>query len=170
MKWNKEDIEESFERMCNYISEGNSLNSALKLHDTPDKNTFYKWIDHTLLNEPTEDDIADCKRRFNQYTRATRERTEVLFEDMITLVEDREDVSYYDEAGNKRIDNAAVQAKRLEFQAKQWALSKMYPKKYGDRIDVTSKGEKINNAPPSQMNISLPDGTNVEDFIDRLKK
>jgi hypothetical protein len=35
------------------------------------------------------------------------------------------------------------QRDRLRVDARKWLLSKMLPKKYGDKLDVTSDGEKM---------------------------
>ncbi|MFL1896811.1 hypothetical protein ACJRPK_13980 [Aquimarina sp. 2-A2] len=37
-----------------------------------------------------------------------------------------------------------------------------------DKLDVTTGGEKIQ--PQKGMNVTLPDGTNIDDFISRVKK
>lgn len=36
-------------------------------------------------------------------------------------------------------------ADRLKFDARRWYVSKVLPKKYGDKLDLTSAGEKIGN-------------------------
>lgn len=154
MNWTPENIEEAFERMCKYIAEGNSLNSALRQDNVPAKNTFFKWIDHTRHVEPSEELIKECNDRLNQYTRARNDMADTLFDELIDLAEDRKDVQYVDENGSVRVDSGAVAAKRLEFQAKQWSLSKMQPKKYGDKMDLTSGGEKISSA-PSKIEIEI---------------
>ena len=144
MVWKEKDIEKAFNKICEHISEeGKSLNSALRLKGTPDKNTFYKWIDHNKHKEPSQETIDLCQKRFNQYARAVENRSDTLFEELILLAEKRDDCHYLDDNGNKRIDSAAVQAKRVEIDVKKWALSKMRPKKYGDKIDVTSGNKQI---------------------------
>lgn len=117
-----------FEKVCNAISEHNmSLRSALELSDTPPKSTFLDWV-------------AKDKQMSDQYARAIEQRTDNLFEELIEIAEDRDDVQYTDEEGNIRVDNGAVQAKRLEIDTKKWALSKMNPKKYSDKINIGLSG------------------------------
>ena len=48
-----------------------------------------------------------------------------------------------DENGNPRINHDVIQRDRLRVDARKWMLGKMQPKKYGDKLDVTSDGEKI---------------------------
>jgi len=117
-------------RICQHISENkSSLREALKLEGMPDSVTFYKWID-------------EDSEKLKQYVRACEERADAIFEDIIEISEDREG-RYQDEDGNLRIDSGTVQNKRLEIDTKKWVLSKMNPKKYGDKLDVTSDNKPI---------------------------
>ena len=52
------------------------------------------------------------------------------------------------EDGKVVTNHNVIQRDRLRVDARKWALSKMNPKKYGDKVDVTSGGEKINNSNP----------------------
>jgi hypothetical protein len=52
--------------------------------------------------------------------------------DMMTLADGRE-----------VIDNAVVQRDRLRVDARKWLLAKLQPKKYGEKIDITSDFEPI---------------------------
>ena len=40
-----------------------------------------------------------------------------------------------------------VHRDKLRTDVRKWMLSKMVPKKYGDKLDLTSEGEKIEVAP-----------------------
>lgn len=40
---------------------------------------------------------------------------------------------------------------RLDFDAERWFLGKMHPKKFGDKIDVTSGGDKIERMDETSM-------------------
>lgn len=40
-------------------------------------------------------------------------------------------------------ESDALGHRRLQVDARKWAASKLAPKKYGDKLDVTSEGEKI---------------------------
>lgn len=41
------------------------------------------------------------------------------------------------------LDSAAVQDKRLRIDTLKWELCKLIPKKYGEKVDVTTDGDKI---------------------------
>lgn len=40
-------------------------------------------------------------------------------------------------------DSVHVQRARLQVETRKWLMSKLAPKKYGERLDVTSSGEKL---------------------------
>lgn len=54
----------------------------------------------------------------------------------------------YQARADKIMDRVKVcddpQKGRLEFDAERWYLGKMQPKRFGDKIDVTTGGEKLN--------------------------
>jgi len=56
-----------------------------------------------------------------------------------------------------------MQRSRLRVDVRKWALSKMNPKKYGDKVDHTTGGEKL---PTNTTNlaITLPNGKTIDDF------
>ncbi|WP_394749548.1 terminase small subunit-like protein [Spongiimicrobium salis] len=132
MDWNEENKAEAFQRICEHISEGNSLRSALGLHDTPSRRTFYSWLEND-------------EKKVEQYARACEERAEFHFEEIFEIADDSSADKKILKDGTEVTDHEAIQRSRLRVDTRKWALSKMQPKKYGDKIDVTTDGEKINN-------------------------
>lgn len=82
--------------------------------------TVYQWF--------TELDI------YEHYARACEYRQEYLFEEILDLS---------DGNVNDLDDPIKVSRNKLQIDTRKWVLSKMAPKKYGDKVDVTSDGEKI---------------------------
>lgn len=126
------DKEKIFPLILSEIEEGNSLRSILKRDGMPNRNTFFTWLD-------------ESKEKSNQYARSVDFRTELKFESI--------EADYMEEpqrdAETGKIDTGWVQLQRLKIDAKKWELGKLKPKKYGDKLDVTSDGEKIQNTPSS---------------------
>ena len=52
-----------------------------------------------------------------------------------------------------------VMRSRLRVDTRKWYLSKIVPKKYGEKLDLTSKGEKL----PITGMIIKKDGDNLQD-------
>jgi hypothetical protein len=72
------------------------------------------------------------------YDKATESRADRLAEEIIELA---------DEAIPENIEgpmaSAWVQKKRLQVEARKWVASKLYSKRYGDRIDVAVTDTRI---------------------------
>ena len=101
--------------ICKRIAEGESLRKVAKSDEMPNRSTIHDWI---LTNEPFS----------NQYEKAVNVRTENMADELNDI------------ADNKK---GEVQRDRLRLDTRKWYLSKIMPKKYGDKVDITSGGEKI---------------------------
>ena len=133
--YNKEQKEAILNSIFEDISKGLSLRKACKNIGIP-RITFFDWIDK-------DQSKADL------YTRARQQGIEARFE---SIEEDYNEEPQRDPETGK-IDSAWVQLQRLKIDSKKWELSKLAPKKYGDKIDVTSKGESIQA--PSVVNVKI---------------
>ena len=118
------DIENTFKQILLSIEEGNSLRATLKREGMPTSTTFYEWIDND-------------KEKAIHYARAIEIRTELKFE---SIEQDYSEEPQRD-AETGRIDSAWVQLQRLKIDSKKWELSKLNPKKYGDKIQQEHSGE-----------------------------
>ncbi|MEZ7496459.1 hypothetical protein QO206_13255 [Leeuwenhoekiella aequorea] len=89
----------------------------------PTMKTFYEWLDN--------DD-----EKVKQYARACEIRADKMFDEIIDIAdENNADISIGDD-GQIKMNGDVVQRSRLKIDARKWALSKMQPKKYGDKIDL----------------------------------
>lgn len=114
------------------ISEGESLRAVLPIgNELVDRTIFYEW-----LNQDTE--------LSNQYTRAREERADKIFEDIIDISDDSSGDVKVTEFGEVLNSEFAARSK-IRIDARKWMLSKMMPKKYGDKLDVTSGDKPIEN-------------------------
>ena len=138
------DKEKIFPLILLEIEEGASLRSILRRDDMPTQKTFFDW-----LNEDED--------KVKQYARAIDLRTELKFESI--------EADYMEEpqrdAETGKIDTGWVQLQRLKIDAKKWELGKLKPKKYGDKLDVTSAGEKIQST-PSAINVRIIENNDDE--------
>lgn len=131
--WIPEKKSEAIDQIIERICEGESLRSILQHANReilPTVAVFLKWVSE---NESLE----------KQYARAMAVRSDVLFDEILEISdESNADIDITDD-GKVRVVGEAVQRSRLRVDARKWALSKMNPKKYGDKIDVTSDNEKL---------------------------
>ena len=138
MAYSEEQKDEILNNIFNMIESGKSLRFALSQIPLS-SSTFFIWI---------EEDPEKSK----QYAYVTDIRTELKFE---SIEQDYSEEPQRD-AETGRIDSAWVQLQRLKIDAKKWELSKLNPKKYGDKIQQEHSGELKTTI------ISLGNGVNPE--------
>ena len=128
--YSEEEKTKIFNDICDLIINGKSLRTALKIIDNSiSGSTFFEWI-------------RSDGEKSKQYARATEERAELMFEDMFDIADDSTDDFVKTEGGGK-LNSENIQRSKLRVDTRRWALSKMQPKKYGDKIDITTDGEQI---------------------------
>lgn len=132
MAYSEEEKTNLINDICQRVSNGEALRTVLQSSDMPDSTTFYNWIDSD-------------EEKSKQYARATSERADAIFEEILEIADENNADVYVDDAGEAKIDGNTVQRSKLKVDARKWMLSKMQPKKYGDKLDLTSKGGKIQN-------------------------
>lgn len=137
--------EEKFDYIILEIERGSSLRQAIKGLKLSTA-TFYQMLE-----------AEEVKKK--RYARACEERAEAMFDEIIEISDNSNADLTIGEKGNLIIDGEAVQRSRLKIDARKWALSKMFPKKYGDKLDVDHTGEVV------QKIINLGNGSKPADEV-----
>ena len=115
--------EQIFTEIINDLIDGETIANTLKKKDTyPTPATFFNW----LIDDPH-------KQKLYKYAR------EVLAH---KLFDDLNDIAKGVDIDNDSV--VKVQRDRLRTDTIKFYISKILPKVYGDKIDVTSNGESIN--------------------------
>lgn len=119
MAYSEKQKKDIINRICEDIQNGRSLRSVLKDDYTPDAVTFYKWID------------AD-EEKLKQYARACEMRADAIFDEMFDIADDS--------SGDREafVGVNRIHRHKLQIDTRKWALAKMNPKKYGDKLQVDS--------------------------------
>ena len=117
--------------ICSLLSEGLSLRAVCRKDDMPCKATVFKW----LRENSTFSD---------QYARAKEEAADAMFEDIQDIADDQVGNAVLDDNGIpmidamgrplKVVDGPAVQHAALRVNTRKWMMSKMKPKKYGEKV------------------------------------
>ena len=136
MAYTDKDKDNIFEYVCQEIEKGRALRNVLKDENMPSTSTFYQWLDN--------DEV-----KAKQYARATEVRADIIFDDILAIADENTNDTSINENGIEVVNNDVIQRSRLRIDARKWVLSKLNPKKFGDKTDITSGGEKITNAPTS---------------------
>lgn len=132
--YTEKDKERVFSEILFRISQGGeSLRKILRPgQGMPAPETFYKWI-------------GASEEMANRYARACEDRADGIFDEILEIADERNgDVSINDK-GQPFIDGDAIQRARVRIDARKWALAKMMPKKYGDRL--IQSGDEENPIP-----------------------
>lgn len=82
------------------------------------------------------DYIDKDTRLVDAYARAIAHRNDLKAEKIIKLAHNRSNDFYTDKDGNIKPNPVAVQRDRLIIDSEKWLLSKLAPKKYGDRLQI----------------------------------
>ena len=143
MAYSKNEIEEVFTKICEQIETGRSLRSILKEDkNMPSSSTFFIWL-------------KEDKLKSKRYELATDLRTDILFDEIIEIAYNTEEgtTTKETERGVEVTTGDMLGHRRLKIDALKWSLSKLNPKKYGDKLDVTSKDKEIQSTPPIEFKI-----------------
>ena len=112
--------------------------------------TFYKMLKET--------------NNLEKYARATEIRAEKMADEILDIADSSENDTIKTEKGEFQ-NTEWIQRSRLRVDSRKWLMSKMLPKKYGDKIDITSGNDKI-----SQPQIIVRDDVQAKIIDDLLKK
>jgi len=124
--------------ICERLALGESMRTVCRAEDMPAPSTVF-------LSLRTHKEFSE------QYEKAKQEATDAMAEDILDIADDGTN-DYIDTDDGKRIyQGDSVQRARLRVDTRKWLMSKMKPKKYGEKIEqeVTHHGEVqfINNIP-----------------------
>lgn len=125
--------QEVADEICERMSDGASLRDICASENMPRRTTVYRWL-------KASEDFR------NQYARACEARESELFDQIIAI-------SDTPLIGTKTVSKATgveiteadmIEHRRLQVEARKWALGKMAPKKYGDKVDVNHGSQPEN--------------------------
>ena len=77
-----------------------------------------------------------------QYARAKELQADYLVEEMLSIADDSSSDTISTEFGEKE-NKEWVNRSRLKCDTRKWIASKLAPKKYSDKVDFTTGGEKL---------------------------
>lgn len=122
--------------ICGRLANGESLREICASDDMPGKSTVFNWL-------------AAHKEFVDQYARAREAQVEHWADEIVEIADDgtndwierqNSDGSTYEAVNSDHINRS-----RLRVDARKWLMSKLAPKKYGDKITQEVTG--ANGAP-----------------------
>lgn len=137
--WTDELIEVTFKKIIERICDGESVRSILDKSDRkkyPCNVTFLEWV-------------AGNEEFMKQYDKAMEIRADKMFDDLLIIADNQENDVTVKPDGTEYINHNVINRNKLQIDTRKWSLSRMNPKKYGDKqaVDVTTDGKSLNSTP-----------------------
>lgn len=121
------------------IESGLSLRKALLISKVG-KDTFYNWV---VEKEMVDGELANVNQE--RYARATNERADAIMDEAYDIADDnrKDNEVRYDSNGVAYVveDKEYTSRSKMKVDLRKWHLSKLQPKKYGDKIEVEQKSD-----------------------------
>jgi hypothetical protein len=112
------------ETICNLLIEGNSLRAIEDMDGMPSKTAILRWV-------------AKHPEFRDQYARALEARTDAHADEILAIADDGHNDWMQKQFGDdvKWIENGeAIRRSQLRIDSRKWLMSKLAPKKYGDKL------------------------------------
>lgn len=119
--------------ICERLALGESMRTVCAPDDMPAMSSVFKWLrEHKEFSE--------------QYARAKEESTDAMAEDLLYI----SDTPLMGEIRTIKPDGSVeikqdemLGHRRLQVDSRKWLMAKMKPKKYGDKLDMTTNGKDL---------------------------
>lgn len=123
--------------ICTRIAEGESIREITADEKMPAMTTIFRWL---------QEDRAGFRE---QYEYAKEMQAELYADEIMDIADDgRNDWIEKERPDGSTfiaLNSEAIQRSKLRVDARKWVASKLIPKKYGDKVDLTSKGEALSS-------------------------
>lgn len=114
------------------LAAGETLKGICRDEGMPPESTVREWA------------LDDREGFAARYARARELGAYAMADELLEISDDGRNDWVEREAGGKLLDHEHVQRSKLRADTRKWLLSKQLPKVFGDKLDVTSQGEKMN--------------------------
>lgn len=125
--------QELADRICNELALGKSIRTVCAIEGMPAIATIFNWF-------RTQPEFLE------QYARAKQEAADAMAEDILDIADDGTNDWTKANVRGKQVDvpdREVIQRSQLRVETRKWLMAKMKPKRYGDKLDVTTDGEKL---------------------------
>jgi hypothetical protein len=129
----KPNLKDKIPEIITRMIEGESLRSICRSDGMPAVSTFFVWVSQDTELE-------------KQYSAAIQLRADVYFEQMMDIADtpiEGEKTKTIDGPDGQKIEVTTgdmIDHRKLQVDARKWALARMNPKKYGEKVDLNHGG------------------------------
>lgn len=125
--------EEKANDICERIANGSSLREICRSDDMPDKSTVLRWLG--------DDRLASFR---DQYVRAREAQADHFAEEILEISDDGTNDWMERQQPNGEtvevVNHEHISRSKLRVDSRKWLMSKLAPKKYGDKLDLEHSG------------------------------
>lgn len=120
-------------QICDLLASGLSLREICRRDDMPAQSTVYLWVsnDHEGFSE--------------QYARAREAQAHFLADEILEIADDGSNDWVERQQGEDTItvvDHEHIQRSKVRIDSRKWLMSKLAPKRYGEKLAVTGADGK----------------------------
>ncbi len=108
--------------ICERIAAGESLRKITADPGMPCQTAVFSWL-------------ARHEAFAQQYARAREQQMDAMAEELLEIADDGTNDFKLDKDGNEVLDSEHIQRSRLRVDTRKWLMSKLKPKKYGEKIE-----------------------------------
>lgn len=106
--------------ICDWVAQGRSLVRLCKQEGMPARRTVMQWLER-------HEEFA------HKYAQAKQEGMDAMFEEMLEIADDGTN-DVIDADGKLIVQKDVVARSKLRVDTRKWALARLAPRKYGDRV------------------------------------
>lgn len=119
--------------ICERLALGESMRTVCAQEDMPSMSSVFKWL-------------RENEEFSQQYVKAKEESSDAMAEDLLHIADTpvMGEIKTIKPDGSVEIkQDEMLGHRRLQVDTRKWLMSKMKPKKYGDKIDMTTDGKAL---------------------------
>ena len=125
MSYSEIDKQEIWDSILDELMTGKSLRKILMQKGMPPRITVFRWI-------------TDDEEKRNKYAQAREIYADDMFDEMLDIADSTDEDLINLDNGKQAINHHVIMRDRLRIDTRKWNLSRMFPKKYGEKLDLSS--------------------------------
>jgi hypothetical protein len=129
--------------ICDRLAEGETLRAICRSDHMPSASTVRRWV------------IDDFEGFAAQYARARDCGLDEMADELIEISDDGTNDTYCDEEGKEKTDADVLGRSKLRVDSRKWYLSKLAPKRYGERTTIAGDPDAPLTAPADPVQAAL---------------
>ena len=119
--------QETADTICEAVADGKTITEICSMDGMPARSTVFKWL-------------AEIEGFSDQYARAKETQMDRMADELLEIADDATNDWMKRRQGDDEIDVANqehIQRSRLRVDTRKWLMSKLAPKKYGDKQQIS---------------------------------